>query len=224
MRIAVASASEELARRLEAALDDAHAIERMAPGALLAHLARGDVQLAVLDARDAGAEALCEAVRAAHPALPILALTSADDAAARVRALERGADDALSESWGASQVAARVGALSRRAALTPSAPEQLEGDGCAIDLGRAEASRDGRAVKLSAREVAILRWLARHGGRAASREELLEHVFGVSPRAETRSVDVAVAALRKKIERDPAQPRLIVSLRGLGYAWGPSLG
>src|SRR5690349_3503491 len=111
MRIALASDDGALGERLAAALGGGHAVERVAPGALLGRLARGGVQLAVLDARDPAAAALTEAVRAAHRALPILAVTSADDAAARVRALERGADDALSESWGASQVAARVGAL-----------------------------------------------------------------------------------------------------------------
>lgn len=219
MRIVVASGRADLAERLEAALGGP--LERVAPNALLARLARGAVGLAVIDGRDPGATALCEQARAAHRALPLVVVTAADDAVARVRALSAGADDALSGDWSHSQVAARFGALERRAALVPRDPDRICADGCEIDLDRAVATRDGRAVQLSAREAELLGWLHRHAGRAVSREELLAQVFGVAPGIETRSVDVAIATLRKKIERDPARPALIVSVRGRGYAWGP---
>ena len=66
----------------------------------------------------------------------------------------------------------------------------------------------------------IIRWLARRAGQVVSRGELLEHVWGVSPRNETRAVDVAIAALRAKLEREPAAPVVIVSVKGAGYRWG----
>jgi len=65
-----------------------------------------------------------------------------------------------------------------------------------------------------------VRWLARHAGQVVARTELLQHVWKVSPRSATRAVDVAIAALRAKLERDPANPAIIVSVRGAGYRWG----
>jgi DNA-binding response OmpR family regulator len=66
----------------------------------------------------------------------------------------------------------------------------------------------------------MLRWLHRHAGRAVTRAELLEHVFGQRGDLQTRAVDMAIAVLRKKVEQDPARPRIIVSVKGAGYAWG----
>ncbi len=65
----------------------------------------------------------------------------------------------------------------------------------------------------------LIRWLHRNRERTASRKEILEHVFRVSPEIETRSVDMAIATLRKKIEREPEKPAIIVSVKGQGYAW-----
>jgi two-component system KDP operon response regulator KdpE len=218
VRILVTDA--ELAHRLEGALPAQHAIELVASHDLPARLARGGCDLLVADGGEAPQ---VSGLRAGWPLLPILVVTPADDLAARVAALEAGADDALAEPWAPSQMAARVGALGRRAALSPRDVERLEADGCLLELGAGRAIRDGHEVKLSGREVAILRWLLRHPGRAVSREELLQHVFGVAPGVQTRSVDVAMATLRKKIERDPTVPALIVTVRGLGYGWGPNL-
>jgi DNA-binding response OmpR family regulator len=219
MHVLVASATVALTDRLETALGGRHALETVAPARLLERLARGGCDLLIIE-DDA---ALCEKVRSKYRALPMLAVTGADDVEARVRALESGADDVMAEPWARSQMAARVGALGRRAALVPEAPRTLEADGCTIDLASARAVRAGREIKLTAREVSVIAWLVRHAGRAVSRDQLLEHVWEVSPGLETRSVDVAIAALRKKIERDPASPLLVVSVRGVGYAWGPSL-
>jgi DNA-binding response OmpR family regulator len=219
MHVLVASATAALSERLARALSERHQLETVAPARLLERLARGGCDLVIIE-DDA---ALCEKVRAAHRALPMLAVTAADDVEARVRALESGADDVMAEPWARSQMAARVGALGRRAALVPEQPRTVEADGCTIDLAKARALRAGREIKLTAREVSIIAWLMRHGGRAVSRDELLEHVWEVAPGLETRSVDVAIAALRKKIERDPSSPALVVSVLGLGYAWGPSL-
>jgi DNA-binding response OmpR family regulator len=72
---------------------------------------------------------------------------------------------------------------------------------------------------LSPREVELIRWLHRNRERTVERREILEHVFHVSPEIETRSVDMAIATLRKKIEREPEKPAIIVSIKGLGYAW-----
>ena len=156
------------------------------------------------------------------PAAAIIVMTKIGDVPARVRALEVGADDAFDGSFPPSQIAARVGAVGRRAAMTPRAAEQLAIDGCTIDLSAAIATRDPARppIALTAREVEIVRWLARHAGHVVSRAELLQHVWRVSAGSETRAVDVAIAALRAKLERDPANPAIIVSVRGVGYRWG----
>jgi DNA-binding response OmpR family regulator len=167
---------------------------------------------------------LCGLLRARDEALPILALTDdglqdSDGVEARVAGLRAGADDALSVPFHGSQMMARVDALGRRARLVPKLPDLLEADGCMFDLSRCVAVRDGKVIQLSPREVDLVRWLHQNRQRVVERREILEHVFHVSPEIETRSVDMAIATLRKKIEREPEKPSIIVSVKGLGYAW-----
>jgi DNA-binding response OmpR family regulator len=164
---------------------------------------------------------LCRRIRARDPALPIMVLTAAGLVEDRVAGLRAGADDVVEAPYHASQMIARVDALGRRGRLVPALPELLEADGCVFDLSRCVAVRDDREIALAAREAALLRWLHRHRTRAVTREEILEHVFAVAPTIETRSVDVAIATLRKKIERRPEDPRIVVAVKGVGYAWGP---
>jgi DNA-binding response OmpR family regulator len=164
---------------------------------------------------------LCRRIRARDPALPIVILTAAGMVDDRVAGLRAGADDCVDVPYHASQMVARVDALGRRAALLPPLPEILEADGCVFDLSRCTAVRAGVEIVLSPREAALIRYLHRHRARAVPREDILTHVFGVSPHVESRSVDVAIGTLRKKIERVPEDPRIIVAVKGIGYAWGP---
>jgi DNA-binding response OmpR family regulator len=167
-----------------------------------------------------GSAEVAERLRRDHPHGAIVVVTKLGDVPARVRALEVGADDAIDASFPPSQIAARVGAAGRRAAAVPRHPERVAIDGCTIDLSAATASRDGRTIALTPLELSLVRWLARHAGQVVARTELLQHVWRVSPRSATRAVDVAIAALRAKLERDPANPAIIVSVRGAGYRWG----
>lgn len=181
------------------------------------------LDLLVLDGSDAefDGHGLIEKIRLSKPALPILLLTAPDDVDARVLGLSQGADDALAVPFAPSQMMARATALTRRAARAPREPEVLKVDECELDLGAHVARRGKVSVQLTAREVGVLRWLHANRERAVTRAELLEHVWGLSPKMETRTVDVAISALRKKIERDPAVPRIITSVRGTGYMWLP---
>ena len=145
---------------------------------------------------------------------PVIVFTRPGDVAARIRALEAGADDAFDAGFAPSQMVARVGAVARRAA-----PDAIEADGCTLDLAGHKASREDRETPLTAREVDIVRYLQRNRARVVSRTELLEHVWGVSPDVTTRSVDVAISALRAKIERDPRSPAIIGSVKNAGYRW-----
>ncbi len=183
----------------------------------------GEIELLVLDlmlSRLDGVE-VCRRVRAARPQLAILVLTARGAEDEKVRGFAAGADDYVTKPFGARELLARVEALGRRSAAVPAAAEVLEAGGCTLDLGRACGSRDGRTFALTAREVAILRWLHRHRARAVSRAELLEHVWGVRPDLETRTVDVTLANLRQKVEHDAAHPTILVAVKGVGYAWGP---
>ena len=167
-----------------------------------------------------GSPEIAERLRRERPHDAIIVVTKLGDVPARVRALEVGADDAFDASFSPSQMVARVGAAGRRAMAMPRAPERLAIDGCTIDLSAQLAMRDGAPTPLTTREVELVRYLARHAGHVISRAELLQNVWRVAAGNETRAVDVAIAELRKKLERDPADPRIVVSVRGAGYRWG----
>lgn len=166
-----------------------------------------------------GAVNTCALLRSRDAALPIMMLTDRGLVEDRVAGLRAGADDSVEVPFAASQMVARVDALGRRARLVPKLPDLLEADGCLFDLSRCLAVRDGKTTPLSPREAELIRWLHRNRERTVERKEILQHVFGVSPEIETRSVDMAIATLRKKIEREPDRPSIIVSVKGLGYAW-----
>lgn len=174
-----------------------------------------DIMLPKLDGLE-----VCRRLRRERPGLPILMLTAKGSEEDKVRGLKVGADDYVTKPFGARELLARVEALGRRVKTTPADAEIVEADGCRFDLGRCEAQRGKKTIPLTPREVGILRWLHRHRARAVSRAELLEQVWGASPDMETRTVDVTVANLRHKIERDPADPRIVVCVKGVGYAWG----
>lgn len=164
---------------------------------------------------------VCRRVREARPSQPVLMLTARGGEGDKVAGFAAGADDYLTKPFGVRELLARVEALLRRAAAAPSPPEVLHADGCTLDLGRHVASRDGQEVALTPREVGILRWLARQRHRAVPRSELLERVWGARGDLQTRTVDMAVVKLRQKIEVDPSEPRIVVTVTGVGYAWGP---
>ena len=174
-----------------------------------------DVMLPKLD----GIE-VCSRLRKARPGLPILMLTAKGAEEDKVKGLKVGADDYVTKPFGARELLARIDALGRRAKGASSSPEIIEADGCRFDLGHCEAQRGRKTISLTPREVGILRWLQRHRARAISRAELLEQIWAANPDMETRTVDVTIANLRQKIERDPANPKIIVSVKGVGYAWG----
>lgn len=165
---------------------------------------------------------VCRRLRDTRPRLPILMLTARGAEDEKVLGLQAGADDYVTKPFGPKELLARIEALGRRAQTSPEPPQTIETDGCRIDLGRLVAIRDDRKVMLTAREVAILRWLHEHRTRAVSRTELLTEVWGASAEQQTRTVDMTIANLRQKIEADPSSPRIVVTVKGVGYAWGPA--
>jgi DNA-binding response OmpR family regulator len=212
MRVLIDVANGRVNRELVETLQRAgHAVER---GSAAVAFRRFDVIVV-------GSVELAERLHREDPARAVIVFTRVGDTAARIAALEAGAADAVDASFAMSQVAVRIGAAGRRAAMVPPQPERIAIAGCTIDLSACTCERDGQCVALTKREVDLVRWLARRAGQVVTRGELLEHVWGVSPHNATRAVDVAIAGLRQKLERDPAAPAIIVSVKGAGYKWGP---
>lgn len=199
--------------RVEIAADGLTALKRGLDPEL--ELVLLDIMLPKLDGLE-----VCQRLRRERPGLPVLMLTAKGSEEDKVRGLKVGADDYVTKPFGARELLARVEAIARRVKTAPAEPELVECDECRFDLGRCEAQRGRKTITLTPREVGILRWLYRHRARVVSRAELLEQVWGAAPDMETRTVDVTLANLRHKIERDAADPRIIVSVKGAGYAWG----
>ena len=161
-------------------------------------------------------------VRASGNYVPILILTAKDDPADRVRGIEEGADDYLTKPFALDELLARVRALLRRRRWDGVAPEaggpgsEPIGD-VIVHFDRFELSTPGGEVRLTTREIGLLRALLDREGEAVERGELLETVWGLRPDTRTRVVDTFVHRLRRYIEPDPSRPRHIVSVRGHGY-------
>ncbi len=163
---------------------------------------------------------VCHRLREVRSGLPILMLTAKGSEDDKVRGLKTGADDYVTKPFGTRELLARVEALLRRSAEeAPRLRRIVDGD-LTVDLGRCEAIRNGETVKLTPREADILRWLYHHRTRAVSRSELLEMVWDAPGDLQTRTVDMTIANLRQKIETDPQTPRVVVTVKGKGYAWG----
>lgn len=180
------------------------------------------VDLVLLDVvlpRGDGLDVL-RAIRRERPALPVILITARGSEEQRVEGLRLGADDYVVKPFSIRELLARVEAVLRRSPERPRGLDHLtfeEGGIEEIDLARREVRfEDGERCELSELEADLLRYLAAHRTRAIAREELLSRVWRVNPRhVETRSVDMTVARLRKKLRDDP--PRLIATVRGRGY-------
>ena len=160
---------------------------------------------------------ICKAVREQGYTTPILMLTARDQTRDKVQGLRTGADDYLAKPFDPHELLARIEALLRRApALTHSSEWQEFGD-IRLDLQIGRVFRAGEKVDLSERELALLRYLIERRGTVVSRDELLLNVWGYSTAPTTRTVDVHIAMLRQKLERDPKNPELIVTVHSQGY-------
>jgi DNA-binding response OmpR family regulator len=162
-----------------------------------------------------------ERLRKGGSKLPTIILTAKGAEEDRVRGLRAGADDYVTKPFSLPELMARVGAQVRRARMDRGEGETFEADGMRFDLGRLCATRGADVLPLTPREGDILKHLRARTGNVVTRDEFLLEVWRYpTARVETRTVDNTLAALRRKIERDPAEPRIILTVRGLGYRWG----
>jgi DNA-binding response OmpR family regulator len=149
---------------------------------------------------------------------PILMLTAKTDEVDKVVGLELGADDYVSKPFGMRELLARVRALLRRAETPVEADaESLTAGDLTIDLRRHEAARDGKRIALKPKEYELLVFLLRNRGRAFTRDQILNQIWGYDFVGDTRTVDVHMRWLRQKIEEDPANPTRLITMRGVGY-------
>jgi two-component system, OmpR family, response regulator len=179
----------------------------------LAELERNDIRLAILDLQlpDADGFDVCRAIRSTSR-LPIVIVTARDEEVDRITGLELGADDYVTKPFSPRELVARVRAVLRRA--EPEEDEDLVevGDLVLEHAGRT-VSVGGNEVELTGMEFDLLAFLLAHPGIVMTRERLLERVWGLSFPGGTRTVDVHVAQLRRKLDR----PDLIKTVRGSGY-------
>ena len=175
-----------------------------------------DYDLVILDVMLPGTDgvSVCRTMRDAGRWSPVLMLTARDRVTDRIRGLDAGADDYLVKPFDFGELVARVRALLRRGA--PERPAVLVAGDLEVDPATRSASRAGRRVALSAREFAVLEFLARRAGQVVSRTELLEHVWDRNYQGSTTIVDVYVGYLRRKLETPFGRP-LIHTVRGAGY-------
>jgi len=173
-----------------------------------------DVMLPGLDGYE-----VCKEIRRTSR-VPILMLTARTDTIDVVVGLESGADDYVKKPFEVAELVARARALVRRGAAVPEETRIEVGD-LEVDPGRVSVRRAGREITLTATEFRLLLELVRRPGQVFTRDILLDRVWNYDYLGDSRLVDVAVQRLRAKIEDDPAKPRLIRTVRGVGYTLDP---
>ncbi len=158
---------------------------------------------------------LCRRLRAEDVQVPVLVLTARGEEADRVGGLDMGADDYVTKPFSVPELMARVRALLRRS--SPGLAAILTFGDVEVDFRRHTAVRGGRAVEMTRKEFALLRFLASREDIVVTRDELLNKVWGFDAYPVTRTVDNHIASLRAKLEADPARPVYIQTVHGVGY-------
>lgn len=159
-------------------------------------------------------------LRQTRPTQAVILLTALGAENDRVEGLRLGADDYVVKPFSVKELLARVEAVIRRTPQRPTDVQEVPFAGGVADLLRQEVRfhEGAERVELSQREVELLRYLANHPGRAIARDELLAHVWRISPEGlATRTIDMHVARLREKLRDDPAEPKILLTVRGKGY-------
>ena len=219
-RILVVEDNEGIAEGLRLNLElDAHEVRTAQTGERGLEIAGGwTPDLVILDLMLPGMDGfgVLNALRSQDAELPVLILSARSDEVDRVRGFRLGADDYVVKPFSLAELLARVKAILRRASRSIPSASRRFGD-ITVDLGTHEVRRDGILVALRPKEYDLLVALLSREGRVASRAELLEEVWRYEPDVYSRTVDIHMAELRRKLESDPAQPRHLLTVRKTGY-------
>jgi two-component system, OmpR family, alkaline phosphatase synthesis response regulator PhoP len=161
---------------------------------------------------------VCRKLRQHDVDTPVLMLTARGEVVDKVVGLQIGADDYVTKPFDMMELLARIEALLRRAPArrAPGGGSYRFG-AVTVDFKKAEVTREGQPVALSAREYQLLAYLIEHRGETLSRDQLLTEVWGYQTAISTRTVDVHMVWLRQKLEENPKSPQFLLTLRGLGY-------
>lgn len=170
---------------------------------------------------------VCRKIRHRDPSVPILMLTAKNEEIDKVVGLELGADDYMTKPFGLHELRARIKALLRRSrhgdTVPGSLPEEFFFGEVLINRKRLEAVLDRNAYRLTLRELALLDLFHQHPGEVLSRDFLLNQAWGIDYQGTTRTLDQHIAQLRKKVERHPETPAVILTAHGIGYQYvGPT--
>lgn len=224
-RLLVVEDEESLAMGIRDALEHSgYQVELCFDGPSALEAARsGSFDLIVLDLMLPGMDGLevLSTLRRERRDVRVVVLTAKGNERDVVAGLEAGADDYIKKPFSPHELLARVSAQFRRREMDNAPPEQLQlCAGIAVDLARLEVHRGEEVVPLTPREGDILKYLIQNRDRVVTRDDLLVDVWNYSNgKVETRTVDIHIVGLRRKVEPDPSQPRLIQTVRGRGYRW-----
>jgi len=205
----------DLGHRVEIAEDGKRGLKRALEGSW--SLVILDLMLPEIDGFE-----VCKRIRAENEAVPILMLTARAEEVDKVLGLELGADDYLTKPFSVRELTARVKAILRRIKVERDMKSESESDSLQIgsllvDFEKRKVELNGEMVELTAKELDLLMLFARHPGRAYSRQELLDLVWGYQFVGYSHTVNTHINRLRSKIEEDPSAPRFIKTVWGLGY-------
>jgi two-component system alkaline phosphatase synthesis response regulator PhoP len=160
---------------------------------------------------------VCKQLKSKRPALPIIMLTARGQEIDKVVGLELGADDYVTKPFSIRELIARVKAVLRRVSAASIAPDFYRFNDVEVNLRSNEVRRAGELVELSAKEFALLAYFVAHPAETLSRDRLLDAVWGYDKYPSTRTVDTHMLHLRQKLEPNPEEPRLFLTVHGSGY-------
>jgi DNA-binding response OmpR family regulator len=228
-RILIVEDEEAIAAFVQTALErDGFAVEWVSDGATaLSVLDSFRPDLILLDLALPGMDGLqvCQVIRAREEYVPVIMLTARTNDVDKIVGLEIGADDYITKPFNARELVARVRAVLRllRRSAGGRAADYFRFDYLEIDLSGRQVFRSGHPVDLTPKEFDLLALLARHSGQVLGRETLLERVWGYDFVGDSRTVDVHVQRLRRKLEEDPRRPHYLLTVRSIGYKFATDL-
>ena len=232
-RILVVEDQKDIAELIALHVRDlGHEVDTIHDGRAAFEAARsGRYDMMILDVMLPGRDGMdiVRSLRMEREAIPVLMLTARSSELDRVLGLELGADDYLTKPFSIPELQARVKALLRRLDMgaqrgAAAAPERIVAGGLTLDAASREASLDGRPLPLTSKEFDLLLHFARHPGRVFTRAQLLDAVWSTTFEGYEHNVNTHINRLRAKLEADPAEPRYVLTVRGVGYRFNDRLG